>query len=158
MEANVTQIYKKQAHMDLNNYRPISLISKICKHLDKIIKLNTISWLTTRKKNNLQRNITFLFQIDRVTFLTSRRQRVVLGNTVLDRMLIMNGVPQGSTIGHTFFAISINKPRFQPHLRCSWTTLSSGPQFIHNSKLKTDQSSKKTLIESPSDINARACL
>ena len=40
LQANVIPIYKKGAHMDPSNYRPISLTSIICKLLEKIIKRN----------------------------------------------------------------------------------------------------------------------
>ena len=37
-DANVTPIYKKNDPSDVSNYRPISLLSSICKVLEKIIQ------------------------------------------------------------------------------------------------------------------------
>ena len=48
LDANVNPIFKKGAHTDRNNYRPISLTSIISKLLEKIIKRELINHLTKK--------------------------------------------------------------------------------------------------------------
>ena len=164
LEANVTPIYKKGAHIDPNNYRPISLTSIICKLQEKIIKneqiehlrnnnllcdeqhgfvpnrscttnlLESLDMATYLISKKLHVNMVFLDfakAFDKVhhpsllvklekygiadnilnwikAFLTNRRQRVVLGDTISDWTPIVSGVLRGSVLGPTLFAIYIN--------------------------------------------------
>ena len=45
--AKIIPIYKKGAHDDINNYRPISLLSTISKVLEKIIKTRLVTFIET---------------------------------------------------------------------------------------------------------------
>ena len=48
-EANVTPIYKKNDPSDVSNYRPISLLSSICKVLEKIIHKHVFNFFRDHK-------------------------------------------------------------------------------------------------------------
>ena len=42
--ANVTPIYKRGSKQDLNNYRPISLTSQVCRAFDRVIKEEMLNY------------------------------------------------------------------------------------------------------------------
>ncbi|XP_065639615.1 uncharacterized protein LOC136072344 [Hydra vulgaris] len=118
--ANVSPIFKNGCKLQAINYRPVSLTSIPCKVLEKIINDNLKNYL---ELNNLFCNsIDILYTdfqkaFDRVphkrlisklcgygiekemlnwkeTYLSNRKQRVIIGDTKSDWLEVLSGVPQ----------------------------------------------------------------
>ncbi|XP_065642197.1 uncharacterized protein LOC136073865 [Hydra vulgaris] len=126
--ANVSPIFKNRTKLQAINYRPVSLTSIPCKVLEKFISDNLKNYL---ELNNLfcKQQDGFLKAFDRVphkrlisklcgygiemlnwieTYLSNRKQRVIIGDTKSDWLEVLSGVPQGSVLGSLLFLLYIN--------------------------------------------------
>ena len=120
--AVITMIPKKELNSsNYVDYRPISLLSCICKLAERIIKNRLYSYLDYNKllmnaqsgfrNNRSHRQLNFMTQkLIRFikSFLSDRTFRVKINNTISELHLVTCSVPQGSVLGPLLFLVFID--------------------------------------------------